>query len=424
MDPTNAPTAALMWDADISDIFTVTVLVTLLVLAVGFALVLLAHYSCDRPDLVGTSGGAIICLQDVITDWLSVVEWYQSGDEWWASLMLMSILLGGVISAEFLRRKGDILEMSVTGQSFEKSISQRDISEFSHHRAKIIKNWLIDLIGFSVVRTFPWEWQLKTDLKKEDSGHARRSLIFLDREFTDDERRLFYYVHIGGLSESMMSFSLVSYILISGTFTTHEDVQKPGDIILFTWIFSYIGILYKILTLDQYACDTESIWELRCNENLRVLDAILFGWILTFYVVFPSHMRAQHNNKATIWIYPDILAKNIGLSYLVAIVILVLVLVSRFNWIDKQKHVFGVRRGTVISLLGTLGSVWLLLTQIFLQFYGEFRTNLGETMSCFWTIGAIIKLAETTLRLLCLAVLKRGGLKPEQNNSVDDQIEL
>jgi len=419
MDPTSSPTAASMWDAHISEIFTVTLILTLFVLVTVFAVVFIAFYCCGRKSLFGTFGGAMICLQDVVTDWLSVVEWYESGDVYWASFMLMSILLGGLISAEFLRRKGKFLERSLSGEIFERSITQEERYDYS--RSGIIMRYFVDLLGFSVIRTLPLECQLKEDRENEQSWQVRRSLVLLDRDVTVEEKQLFYYLHIGGLCESMISFGVVSYILISGNITTHYDVQKPSDIIYMAWIFSYLGITYKIWTFDAYEESTETHWWSRWNETLQNLDTILLGWMMTFCLVFPALIWAQWSNQATFYIYPDVLSKNIALSYFLATFILVLILEHRFNWIDQEQRVFGAKGGTVTFVLGTVGTVWLLLTQLYIFLKGEFRTNIGETMCYFWTIGAIIKLSETVLRLVCLAVVKSDDNKVEPRSTFNPE---
>jgi len=49
----------------------------------------------------------------------------------------------------------------------------------------------------------------------------------------------------GNLLESLLSFSLVSYYLVIGTVSYHQDVERPTPFVYVAWAASLIGMFYK-----------------------------------------------------------------------------------------------------------------------------------------------------------------------------------
>jgi len=414
MSSTNAYTpgpTSPAWDAHVSDIFTAPVLFTLSALASLFTAVYFVLHKKHRWDLVDLFAGVIICVQDVTSDWMLIVEWYMSGDVSWASWMLASVLLGGQISAEALR--------------------QRDEEERAENCQEtscpfILGSYFIDLIGFSVVRTFRKEYGLRQQHRTETSlDIGKRETTALSNNLYD----LSFCVHIGGVVESLISFTLVGYYIISGTVAYHEDVKKPSEITFLAWILSYLGIIFKMLTFDHYDSYTEYKAKTRKRAGngywwqtvLRVSKSILSVWFMLLLCVLPAFISAQFNNGVILDIFPEALSDSIAVSYLVPTFILVSVWMRRFYWVDENKPVLlGVTVGNISLVLVNFGSIWLLITQLYVQFEGTFRTPLGETLCWYWTIGAIMKLTEIVGLLLYSAFWKKSDkTEAEQKENAD-----
>jgi len=401
---TPAPTSPT-WDAHVSDIFTAPVLLTLSALVSLVAAVYYVLHKKHRSDLVDLFAGVIICLQDVTSDWILIVEWYMSGDVSWASWMLASVLLGGQISAEALR--------------------QRDEEERAENCQEtscpfILGSYLIDLIGFSVVRTFRREYELSelhgTEMKLDD---GKREITALTNNLYD----LSFCVHLGGVVESLISFTLVSYYIISGTVAYHKDVKKPSEITFLTWIFSCFGIIYKMLTFDHYETYIKTKYSAgnEWPKSLRISYSILSVWFMLLLCVLPAFIHAQFDNGVILDIFPEALSDSIAVSYLVPTFVLVSVWMRRFYWVDENKPVFlGVTVGNISFVLVNFGSIWLLITQLYVQFEGRFRTPLGETLCWYWTIGAIIKLTEVVVQLLLSAFWKKSDKTDAQQKENAD----
>jgi len=415
---TPAPTWG--WDAHVSDIFTKTVVFVLITPASILAVVYLVLRSKGRSDLVDLFGGAIICVHDVTSDWILIVDWYLSGNIAWASWILASVLLGGQISAEALRQRDE----EERGENCEPTSCR-----------VVLRNYFIDLIGFSVLRAFPREYALRKEYGDE------KSLPITKRETTSIGKKLHdlsFCVHIGGVVESLISFAMVSYYIISGTVAFHIDVKRPDDFTYLAWIFSYLGIIYKMLTFDHYESYFESKDKIKSEDFeskdkiesevpsgnswwkiLHMSKSILSVCFMLFLCVLPASINAQFDNGVILGIFPEALSKKIALSYIVPIIILISVWTRRFCWIEEKDLDFGgVPVGKICFVLVNVSSIWLLITQIFIQFEGRFRTPLGETLCWFWTISAIIILPEIVVQL---PRKKSDNTKAQQNENADIQ---
>jgi len=406
-------TGALEWDADVGNILTPTVLLTILVIAALFAFLCFGLWMYERMYLVEVLGGVVICTLDVISDWMLIADWYSTGDKGWASWMLASVILGGQISAEALR--------------------QRDAEEKAEQCKKssctsTIKNYFIDLIGFSVIRTSLLEYRIKKIRQdrrskkavskggKNELSTGRRLTTSLSLNLID----LFCCVSMGGIVESLISFCVIAYYIISGTVSDHPDVSEPQNLTYLTWIFSYFGILYKMVVFDQFELYRRRIsetqinhyrredeiqktgWKTFCRDKIEgILRMALPLWFMTLCTVVPAFILAQRRNNIKIPICPEVLSSRVGLSYLVPAIMLVSLWTRRFYWKGETVSFLGLQVGTVSFFLEEVGSIWLVLTQLWIHFYGSFRTSLGWNICWFWTIGAIMKLTETVFLLVC-----------------------
>jgi len=265
IDPTN-------WDADVSDMFEPRLIMIIIGAFTFLALIyfgvgkILAGRKMFKAKATFLLGGAGLCIQDAVFDWLLIIQWLNTGNTNWGCWMLAAVIVGGYVSAEILRRRDD---------------EEEDILK----RVKcpwIAFYFAVDLLGFSVIRTLKSEAFLKTELDRRTSEHpkpnkkrSRRQATWVIKNNLSD---LMLCIHIGGIVESLTSFCVVSYCIISGTVTDHEDVTQPTTLAYLSWITSYMGILFKMVVFKKYEASLKNPWEnIEYNNIAGLLHMGLMG---------------------------------------------------------------------------------------------------------------------------------------------------
>jgi len=381
--PSDVPTT---WDADLSDVFDPMLLRTLIGICLCFAAFyfvvakILAVKVMWKAKVIFVLAGACLCIQDAIFDWLLIREWYKTGNKNWASWMLAAVMVGGYVSAELLRRRDD---------------DEEDIEK----RVKcpwIAINFALDCLGFSVIRTLRSEVFLKAELGRRTSEVSYRQseiacphVTMITNKLSD----LMLCVHIGGIIESLLSFTVVSFCIITGTVSFHEDVTKLSKLAFLSWITSYAGILFKMLVFKKYEAylnnrEITSFEDQSYASQIRIALSLWFSlWFMSLCIAMPAFMVAQGKNEVRIPTFPSAVSKSVGLSYSVPATLAILLFVRHFY---SNTNVTG-RLGDFLEGFFTL---WIVSTQILIQFRGEFRTSLGRHICWFWTIGAYMKILE------------------------------
>jgi len=331
----------------------------------------LIKYQDDRFSVCKLCGSSLVCTQDVIFDWLLIIQWYQTGNTSWASWILAAALVGGYISAETLRQR-ETVKYDIPPQ-----------------RTKIILLFCIDFLGFSPIRTLSEEFLLMKKIKDTHNPEWEKDLLDLT-----------LCIQMGGLVESLMSFTVVGYCIILGTVAHHQDVTTPSILEYLSLISSYFGILFKIfifITADEnWKTIIPREKQRTCFKRvLEIINAKLSLWFLTNCIVLPAFILAQNTNKVSIPMCPDVISSNTGLSYLPSVMLFTFVFVRLFYY---QPDKVWVEIPSI--LLIDLCSIWIVVTQIWIQFYGKFNTTIGESICYFWTMGAIMRILQTICHLV------------------------
>lgn len=133
---------------------------------------------------------------------------------------------------------------------------------------------------------------------------------------------------------------------------------------------------------------------------LGIINAKLSLWFLTNCTVLPAFIIAQNRNKVSIPMCPDVISSNIGLSYLPTAMLFTLEFFRLFYY-EAEKVWVEIPSILVIDLC----SIWIVATQIWIQFHGKFNTPIGEAICYFWTMGAIMRILQT----ICYLVSCKGN---------------
>jgi len=358
--------------------------------------------SVERWSALKLSRSFCIWISDAIFDWMLIIQWYQTGNKSWASWILAAILVGGYISAETLRKR----EAHLREREAQKS---EGVAEISNIPWKTILFFCIDFLGFSHIRTFKEEVLLQAKSTDKENSQDIKDLLDLS-----------LCIHIGGIVESLMSFTVVGYCIILETVANHEDVTTPSMLEYLTWMSSYFGILFKILIfmeadekwkeledsdpLEQTIESPQEKSNKYCQIGLTMAGNTISLWFMTNCNVLPAFILAQNINKVSIPMCPDFISSEIGLSYLPSMMLFTFVFVRIF-YMEKTDN----PRVEIPSILFVdLCSVWIVVTQIWIQFYGEFNSKTGKAICFFWTVGAFMRILQT-IWLLVRCVVRCEG---------------
>jgi len=98
------------------------------------------------------------------------------------------------------------------------------------------------MFGFCVIFLLPTEWRLKEKLAQKKHGDVvgRETLMNWN-----DGKCVFTAVSNGGEWESLISFMVVSYVIISTNVSAYEDAGVLSKIEYFSWIASFVGMYYR-----------------------------------------------------------------------------------------------------------------------------------------------------------------------------------
>jgi len=199
--------------------------------------------------------------------------------------MLLSIFIGGLYTAGHIRGFG-VLYFRTSPKS---------------------KTWnfvevVIDIAGFAMIRTMKDEYEAQR-LSKSD--HQKTKLT------KTELLKMRLGKLSGSLVESLLSFALVSYYLIIGTASFHQDVSEPSMLVFAAWFASIIGIMYK----GYCAATSEVFYNAQdLTEVLSVGFAVTMLFIL--FALFPAFLLAQNRNAVHVLLCPEAIFSSIPLSYL------------------------------------------------------------------------------------------------------------
>jgi len=133
------------WSADITDVLSPLTVTLVVSVPLGVLFIYTVAKCTGYLDITDIFVGAVVCIQDSFSDWLLIGEWYLTSNYWWATLMLMSIVLGGTVTAVTLRVE-----------------TPKDLkcSSFDYHQWKKrdLLELAVDISGFAVVRLIKTEY--------------------------------------------------------------------------------------------------------------------------------------------------------------------------------------------------------------------------------------------------------------------------
>jgi len=124
----------------------------------------------------------------------------------------------------------------------------------------------LSFIGFNAVALLYREYRLNSEIRS--SGRSDKKLVSMKEELLC----LSQEKYSGCFFESVLSFGVVSYCMISGTVSQHKDISKPSSYEYLCWISSFIAIFYKNSQIWQLSEERERFnrWKLeRCEENSK-----------------------------------------------------------------------------------------------------------------------------------------------------------
>merc|ERR1719285_1495773 len=90
------------WDLDITEMFG-GIVIYVIVISLGVVLIFrIIAGSTGTWEYFDIIRDTVLCVQDVVTDICLIVQWFSLGHKIWGSLMLSSILLGGLVTGVLL----------------------------------------------------------------------------------------------------------------------------------------------------------------------------------------------------------------------------------------------------------------------------------------------------------------------------------
>jgi len=400
-----------VWDVELVDIFSSQFLFTIAGACVIFGLGTLVLWRAGDLWIADLFGGAVLCLQDVVSDWLLIEHWYRTGNNGWASWMLFAILQGG-------------LGTMISDPIYKWNKEATAIFEKNHTFFQSCWTFIMDALGFAVIRSLYSKYRLQAELNKrlkmknrtqngsgeESKGSSVRDEVLNSGNDLSRSNTIYLKEKLGGLSawtisftlvESFISFCIVSYVLISGTVSLHEDVQKPSQIEWFSWLTSYLGLVYKCMALGKLMMEGSEDEESSQSKNTFSVEMIcsasiyaILTWFVilyyTFFFLLPAFILAQNRNSVIIPIFPEVFSSSVGLAYLMVYLTWYTAIYSKSFMLNRKYGDGNNSFRLSILLVSAVSTIWLSMIQIWIQFYGVFRTNLGRIISYYWTIGAFM----------------------------------
>jgi len=219
-----------------------------MVMAAPVLMILLSIVACayGKKTIIKIIVGVLLSFQDAVSDYVLVGEWYYEGNYWWGTFMLLSVILGGIVTVYNLwgaktynatKFKKIHILLDVFGFAFLRlafpeykmrlSTSQNPSleapdSESDENSTSVVmsKDTCDELDGEGSENSKP--------LDKEDMEKLEDQLKKKVADQRKELRRIILAKVSGNLLESLLSFSLVSYYLIIGTVSSHPDVQRPS----------------------------------------------------------------------------------------------------------------------------------------------------------------------------------------------------
>jgi len=266
------------------------------------ALMFIVLWRSGKTWIAKILAGVAFCGQDAISDWYMVFYWFSEGDKYWAFSMMSSIICGGLISF--------FVQNQTSGDSSGKTL-------------------IIHLTGLNFLKSAPEEYRLtkKMERCKQDntynateagiadlsSAAVDENLSFINRSvIRETEMRLIETLTWklwGSIIESVLSFTVVSYCVISSTSRYQSSIFKITQYEFLTWCSSFLGLCYKIFDLKN---TTERRFELK---NVLSQDAdsrsmvswtkycwkcwvsVLHTWFLALYCLTPGIISARVFNQ-------------------------------------------------------------------------------------------------------------------------------
>lgn len=358
------PTLSPTWEARLDNVFTTSTVRIGLALPTCIAImyILVWKFYEDILKHANIFLGGILCLWDAVTDYMLIIDWYIAENFWWASLMLLAIFIGGIYTAGHLRG------FSVS------NLRQAENGNWKKHIIALV----IDISGLAVLRTMKDEYDDANDAS--DDGGRRKNM----------SKRLAKLW--GSLLESVLSFALVSYYIIVGTASFHQDVSKPSTLLFASWFASIIGMMYK-----GY-CATISKHDKGLDFAFFLINGFAATMLFILVALFPACVVAQNRNAVDVPLCPKANFSSIPLTYFLfwgIPILLILLYAILFGCLGRGKKDLDAHTHVYYVLLPLLGAhfVWISIIQIWIQFNGTFRTEIGQALCWPGSLTAILLLA-------------------------------
>jgi hypothetical protein len=96
---TNSTWSGADWDADVSEVFGLNTQIAICAILVVLMLARVIAWHTDKWDFIDIIRDTIMTLQNVITDWVLILQWLILGHFIWSLALLSSVLLGGLLTA-------------------------------------------------------------------------------------------------------------------------------------------------------------------------------------------------------------------------------------------------------------------------------------------------------------------------------------
>jgi len=151
-------------------------------------------------------------------------------------------------------------------------------------------------------------------------------------------------------------------------------------------VFSYVTVcIYGRLEEDDERKTHRLLKKLRSAIKLASI-----AWMLSLLSVVPAFVRAQDRNGVILPFWPEVVSSSVGLCYIVTLVMCGIPLIGVY----RKDNKFITEAAFILFEAVTL---FISITQIYLNFYGVFRTALGKVISWFWTVGALSNALKTSV---------------------------
>jgi len=187
----------------------------------------------------------------------------------------------------------------------------------------------------------------------------------------------------GNLLESFLSFSLVSYYLVIGTVSDHQDVERPTPFVYVAWAASLVGMFYKGVSAMIILNET---------DIPKAVPIVIISW-LVLIALLPATLIAEDRYGIHTTFFPEVTSIKLEVLYKLAVYSVIWGTAMTICMICRYCHRYIAKGGGAFLLFINLiipYTLWLSLTQFSIHSQGKFRTEIGELLCLAGSIAASV----------------------------------